>query len=160
MPRTHVHGPLVPGLFVTEAIVFGASYYASRPKAYGDKVMGAIWAGSSASMLIAMPTYLYRKKNRKLFRTRGDRLWNGIMMGGMAYGFGRLAWYNLEGGREHSNRQRFWRNVAEIHAAYLVPICAGAAIEQLLNRPGRKRTSRVETLGYFTGQSAGLRLLF
>ena len=45
--------PLV-GLFVAESIILGASFYASRPNAYGDKVMGGIWVASAGAMAISV----------------------------------------------------------------------------------------------------------
>ena len=153
-PRPIRCGAPIVGLFVAETIVLGASYYAAKPNAYGDKVMGGIWVASAGVMAASTVAESFRRDTMP--SRQRQQLVNAVMMAGMTYGFARVGRYNLSGAEGHSTSQRFGRNVLEIHAAYLVPIAAGLLLDRHMSRrAARKRNRATETSWYFTGQSAG-----
>ena len=133
-PEFRCGPPIAAGLVIGEAILIGFSYYAAKPQAYGDKVMGGIYAGSSVATVVYLPFYWFGKANRKDPGFKKDRIWTSIMLAGMGYGFSRLALYNLLQAEGDNSSQRFARNIIEVNTAYIVPITLGILIRNLMNK--------------------------
>ena len=89
------HRKVLPNLLIAEAFILGTSYYASKPNTYGDKVIGWLYAGSSAAMLVYIPFYWTGKSNKLDSDFKKNRIWNMVTMVGLSYGFSRIATYNL-----------------------------------------------------------------
>lgn len=131
------------GLIVVEAFLIGISYYASKPRASGDKVVGGLYAISAAALLAYTPFYWTNKKNNLDPDFKNDRIWNAVTMVGLGYGFSRIANYNLFNSDGHSFDRRFKRNLIESHTAYFIPIITGALIEKALSK--KKQHNKVQT---------------
>jgi hypothetical protein len=143
---------------MAEAFILGTSYYASKPKALGDKVIGWMYAGSSASMLIYIPFYWTNKSNKLYPDFKKDRIWNTVTMVGFSYGFSRIAKYNLLKANNDNFNKRFKRNIIESHAAYFIPIFTGLLTQKLLfkNNPRDKIQSSL----YFDGSNLHFAMTF
>jgi hypothetical protein len=153
----HQQGSLV-NVIVAEALIIGASYLAAEPKAYGDKMVGWMYAGGSAALLVYIPFYLTNKGNNSDPDFKKHRTWNTVTMLGLSYGFSRVATYNLIHGKGDPFNTRLKRNLIEIHAAYIVPIFAGGLLGKyvLKNKP----TTKVKTNLQFDGSNVYLTMRF
>jgi len=149
---------VLPNLLIAEAFILGTSYYAAKPDAYGDKVIGWLYAGSSAAMLVYIPFYWTDKSDKLDSDFKKDRIWNMVTMVGLTYGFSRIATYNLLKSDGDNFNKRFKRNLIESHAAYFIPILTGALTEKLLfkNKPNRK----VQSSLYFDGSNLHFAMTF
>lgn len=139
-------GSNVAGLIAAELLIGGMSYYASLPKAHGDKVIGWLYAGAAAATLIYLPFYWFDKENN------ADRVWNMITMLGLSYGFSRIATYNLLHSDDDPFHTRFTRNLLEMHAAYIIPIALGALVEKWTDNKRKKKNQT--GLGFSAGPSS------
>lgn len=161
MPDTvrpiRIHGSLAH-FIVAEVLMVGTSYYASKPSAYGDKVTGWLYAGSSAVMLVYIPFYWTDKNNNIDPKLKKEKIWNTITMVGLSYGFSRIARYNLLKSSGDTFATRLKRNLIESHAAYFVPILTGIMIQKLLFK--NKPTSKTRTTLQFDGSNLYLTYRF
>jgi hypothetical protein len=151
------HGSIVH-FVVAEALIVGTSYYASKPGAYGDKVIGWLYAASSAAMLVYIPFFWTDKSNNLDNDFKKDRIWNTVAMVGLSYGFSRIATYNLLRSEGDTFNTRFKRNLIESHAAYFIPIVTGALTQKLLFR--KTTNSKVKTNLQFDGSNVYLTMTF
>ena len=156
--RRTIRQGFIGRFIVAEALLIGTSYYASKPGAYGDKVVGWLYAGSSAALLLYMPFYWTSKSNHLNQNFKKDRIWNAVTMVGLSYGFSRIATYNLLNSDGDTFRTRFKRNIIESHAAYFSPILSGLLTQKLLikNKPHNK----VQTNLLFDGSGLYLTVRF
>ena len=149
---------VLPNLLIAETFVIGTSYYASKPDAYGDKVIGWLYAGSSAAVLVYIPFYWTAKSNKLDSDFKKDRIWNTVTMIGLSYGFSRIATYNLLKADNDNFDKRFKRNLIESHAAYFIPILTGLLTQKLLFK--NKPSDKVQSSLYFDGSNLNFAITF
>ncbi len=150
--------PIWMGVVMIECMTAGLSYYAAKPKAYGDKVVGAMYAGGAVGALVSVPFTWFDKEAKKDKYFKREAAITTIMMTGLAYGYSRVATYNLLQSEGDSFNKRFGRNMLESNLAIIVPITAAAITSRIAYR--KKKNKDVQTSLLYDGQSLGLRISF
>ena len=123
------HGSAVH-LIIGEVLMAGLSYYAASPNVHGDRVIGWTYTGLSGVFALVGPVYWLAVKKKNNPDNKRDALAHLATFWGMSYGFYRIGSYNLWKADGHPGWKRFARNFLEMHAAYIVPLCAHALVEK------------------------------